>query len=87
MKSSNFPPIIFILIALLYIGVQKIDCQRNRHIKPPTPRPYENIYQVRKSVDSGITQNPELENSNNVTEEQQESLNSDVTQPPEETEP
>jgi hypothetical protein len=39
MKSSNFPLIIFILIALLYIGFQKIDCQRNRQ-----PRPYENVY-------------------------------------------
>jgi hypothetical protein len=41
MKSSNFPLIIFILIALLCIGFQRIDCQRNKK-----PRPYENAYPV-----------------------------------------
>jgi hypothetical protein len=41
MKSWNFSIIIFILIALLYIGFQKIDCERNRQ-----PRPYVNEYEA-----------------------------------------
>jgi hypothetical protein len=39
MKSSNFPLIIFTLIALLYAGFEKIDCERNRQL-----RPYLNAY-------------------------------------------
>ncbi len=45
MKSSNFSLIIFTLIALLYIGFQKIDCERNRQ-----PRPYVNAYPLSLSV-------------------------------------
>jgi hypothetical protein len=44
MKSSNFALIIFILIALLYIGFYKIDCQRVTTRGPP--RDYGNWYRA-----------------------------------------